>query len=265
MAASLFQKYGGFAKVSRVVLTFYDKVLDSDQIGPFFDDIDMSRMVDRNLETLRELALRMGSLAEAILAKSLRALAARDVALCREVQIDDLEIDRLDVAIDEAVLQVLATQAPVATDLRFVLSTRAIATDLERVGDLARNIAKSAARLAAPNAIEIPPRLGALANESRRLLRKALDCYADGDADLARRVLEQDELIDASESQVIRDAIAEIGAHPERCSQEVDLILIAKNLERVADHATNIAEDVILTAESLNLKHMAKLHAGREA
>ncbi|MCA9509698.1 MAG: phosphate signaling complex protein PhoU [Myxococcota bacterium] len=219
----------------------------------------MPRIVDRDLEALRETALRMGSLAEAIVAKSLRALATADPLLCKEVQEDDLEIDRLDVAIDAAVLELLATKAPVATDLRFVLATKSVATDLERVGDLARNIAKSAARLAAAPRIELPGKLDQLAGECTRLLRRALDCYADGDPERARRVLDQDDLIDASESRVIRDAIAEIAAHPELSSQEIDLILIAKNLERVADHATNIAEDVILIAEARNLKHREKL------
>jgi len=221
----------------------------------------MARIVDRNLESLRETALRMGSLSEAILAKSMRSLTSRDVALCAEVQHDDLEIDRLDIAIDDAVLEILATQSPVASDLRFVLSTKAVATDLERVGDLARNIAKSARRLAEIAPVEIPPKLGTLASEAQRLLRKALDSYADTDPIRARRVLEQDDRIDESEERVIRDAIAEITAHPEFSAQEVELILIAKNLERVADHATNIAEDVILTAESLNVKHSEKLAA----
>jgi len=223
----------------------------------------MVRLVDRDLENLRQLALRMGSLAEAILAKALRALADGDTALAKEVQEDDVAIDRLDVQIDEAVLDVLATKAPVAADLRFVLATLSMAADLERVGDLARNIAKSAARMAAADRVSLPPKLEMLAAESQRLLRKALDCYADRDAAGARRVLEQDDLIDANERRVIRDAVREITAHPESSSLEVDLILVAKNLERVADHATNIAEEVILIAEALNLKHSEKLQASR--
>ena len=222
----------------------------------------MTRIVDRDLQALRELALRMGSLSEEILAKSLRCL--KDADACAEVQQDDVEIDRLDVAIDDAVLELLATKAPVATDLRFVLSTKAIATDLERVGDLARNIAKCAAGLASAESIPIPPKLDALARDSQRLLHMALDCYAQGDPELARRVMEQDDFIDASETRVIREAIEQIAVHPERSSQQIDLILIAKNLERVADHATNIAEDVILIAEALNLKHSEKLQAGSE-
>ena len=223
----------------------------------------MTRIVDRDIEGLRELALRMGSHAEEILAKSLRSLL--DPGLCEEVQRDDIEIDRLDVAIDDAVLQLLATQAPVASDLRFVLATRSIATDLARVGDIARNIAKSAPRLGADSRFELPPRLETLSKDAQRLLRKSLDAYANTDAEEAQRILSEDDEIDAAESLVIRDAIAEMIRHPDLTSREVDLIMIAKNLERVADHATNIAEDVILTVEARNMKHLNKLAPEAEA
>ena len=221
----------------------------------------MTRIVDRGLQELRDKALRMGSLAEGILAKSLKALADRDAALCDEVQREDLEIDRLDVAIDADVLEILATQAPVAQDLRHVIATKTIATDLERVGDLARNIAKSARRLSERTAVPLPGGLDVLADDARRLLRKALDSFADQDADAARRVLDEDDRIDADEDRVIREALQEIAAHPEVSAQEVDLILVAKNLERVGDHATNIAEEVVLIAEARNLKHAEKLRA----
>ena len=221
----------------------------------------MTRIVERELEELREMTLRMGGLAEEILAKAMRSLV--DPSLCDEVQREDIEIDRIDVDIDDAVLELLATKAPVATDLRFVLATRSVATDLERVGDIARNIAKSAKRLGGGTSFQIPPRLDSLAKDTQRLLRKSLDSYANTDAEEARRVLTEDDEIDQAESRVIRDAIAEIAKHPEATSREVDLIMIAKNLERVGDHATNIAEDVILTVEAQNLKHAEKL-AGRE-
>ena len=238
----------------------YVPAISSDPLANTPGEHHMPRLVDRDIEGLRELALRMGTLAEAILAKSLRAVTERDIRLANEVQSDDLEIDRLDLAIDEVVLSILATKAPVAADLRFVMGTKTMATDIERVGDLARNIGKAAIRLA-QSPIELPPKLAELATQSARLFRKALDSYANTDAALAREVLAQDDIIDEGESRVIRDAIAEIAAHPEISSQEVDLILIAKNLERVGDHATNIAEDVILMAEALNLKHADKLAA----
>jgi len=218
----------------------------------------MSRIFDSVLDDLRERLLRMGSLAEAILDKALRAVWERRPELGREVRIDDLEIDRLDLDIDEAVLRALALQAPVAEDLRKVIAIKMMATDLERVGDLARNVAKSAIRLADRPPVSIPPKLHEVADDARRLLKDALDSFSDGDAAKALRVLDGDDRVDADQEQVVRQAIEEIGAHPELRSQEVDLILIAKNLERVADHATNIAEDVILATQARNVKHAQK-------
>ncbi len=203
----------------------------------------------------------MGSLSEAILDKAVRAVWERRVDLAREVQIDDLEIDRLDLDIDEAVLRALALQAPVAEDLRQVIAIKMMATDLERVGDLSRNIAKSAMRLAERAPIQIPPKLQEVADEARRLLKLSLDSYADADPAKAQAVLEADDRVDDDQERVVRDAIAAIGVHPEMTSQEVDLILIAKNLERVADHATNIAEDTILATEARNVKHEKKLQS----
>jgi len=219
----------------------------------------LTRIVDPVLNDLRQKILKMGSLAEAILEKSLQAVWKRDAGLAREVKIDDLEIDRLDLAVDEAVLRALATQAPMADDLRTVVASKMIATDLERVGDLARNIAKSALRLQERPPVDVPEGLRALADDARRIFRRSIDSYSDSDSERARAVLEDDDRIDAEEDRVIREAIEGIAAHPELGSQEVDFILIAKNLERVADHATNIAEDVIMLTEARNVKHAAKL------
>jgi phosphate transport system protein len=220
-------------------------------------------MVDPALLALREQLLRMASLAEAILAKALQSVWRRDAALAREVKIDDLDIDRLDVAIDDMVLRVLATQAPVADDLRNVIAAKMAAADLERVGDLARNIAKSAERLAERESIAVPPRLRTLADEAQRILHRALDAFVEHDPASAALVLADDDQVDADEDAVIRTAIEEMASHPELTSQEVDFILIAKNLERVADHATNIAEGVILATQARNVKHAAKLSASK--
>jgi len=219
----------------------------------------MTRIVDPVLEELRHDLIKMGGLAEAILDKSLRSIWERDSRLAREVAIDDLEIDRLDLEIDEAVLRILALQAPVADDLRNVIAVKMIATDLERVGDLARNIAKSGLRLASRTPVEASAKLRLLAGEAQRLLRHALDSFSDRDASKAEVVLSEDDQVDEDQDVVIRDAIEEIASNPESTSQKVDFILIAKNLERVADHATNIAEDVILVAQGRNLKHASKL------
>lgn len=213
----------------------------------------------REVDNLRQLALRMGGLAEGILDKSLRAVWNRDAHLAGEVAGDDLEIDRIDVEIDSAVLNVLALRAPVASDLRQTLAIKTMATDLERIGDLARNIAGCAARLADRHPITPPSLLRELADDSRRSLSRALQAFADLDGDLARTVLGEDDDIDEIEGRVIRESIGRIQAQPAASRQEIDLIFIAKNLERVADHATNIAEEVVLAAESVNLKHAEKL------
>ncbi|HBZ68839.1 MAG TPA: phosphate transport system regulatory protein PhoU, partial [Deltaproteobacteria bacterium] len=200
----------------------------------------MTRLFDSVIEDLRKTLLRMGGLAESILEKAVQSVWERKADLAAQVRQDDLDIDRLDVQIDERVLRALALQAPVAEDLRQVIAIKMMATDLERVGDIARNIAKSALRLAERPAVVLPPKLEEMADEARRMLKDSLDSFADGDPSKARAVLAADDRIDEDQDRVVRDAILEISAHPEFTSQEVDLIMIAKNLERVGDHATNI-------------------------
>ena len=213
----------------------------------------------REVDNLRHLALRMGGLAEGILDKSLRAVWNRDLGLSEQVMRDDLEIDRIDVDIDAAVLSVLALRAPVAVDLRQTLAIKTMATDLERIGDLARNIAGSARRLSEVDPLTPSPLLRTLADECQRSLSRALQAFADLDGALARAVLNEDDEIDEFEGRVIQQSIDRIQSHPASSRQEIEMIFIAKSLERVADHATNIAEEVVLAAESINLKHAEKL------
>jgi phosphate transport system protein len=214
---------------------------------------------ERDLDQLRQLALRMGGLAEEILANALRATWRREVPLAAAVKADDLEIDRIDVEIDEAVLNVLALRAPVAIDLRQVLAIKTMATDLERVGDLARNIAGCAQRLANRSPVAVPAELKTLAEAAQRALSESLGAFADLDVSRARAVLAADDEIDEIESRFIRDAIAKIEADPSTSGQQIDFMFVARSLERVGDHATNIAEHVVLAAESENLKHREKL------
>jgi len=221
--------------------------------------MSMTRTVDPILRDLREQALRMGSLAEAILARALRAAWERDFDLASRVAADDLAIDRLDLAIDEGVLRGLALQAPVAQDLRAVIAIKTMAIDLERVGDIARNVAKAAGRLAQRPRVTLPAQLVSLGDDSQRILRDALDAFGRSDADQARAVLAADDAIDAAQDEVVEHLIQELARQPECVAQRVDLIFIAESLERVGDHATNIAEDVILATEARNLKHADKL------
>ncbi len=215
--------------------------------------------VERDLESLRARAVRMAELCEGILAKSLRAVRERDPALAAEVKRDDLAIDQLDIEIDDLVLQILALDAPVASDLRHVIAIKSIATDLERIGDIARNIAGCARRLAEHPPIPLGEELDVLEAGSRSALRNAIEAFRTLDVELARAVLGSDDKIDELEGRIIRDAIGRLARTPQHTEQEIDLIFITKDLERVGDHATNIAEEVILAAEAKNLKHAAKL------
>jgi phosphate transport system protein len=219
----------------------------------------MRRVFDPFLDDLRETLLRMASRSEAILEKSLRSVWERDAQLAQQVPADDLEIDRLDVKVDDKVLKALALQAPVAGDLREVVAIKMIATDLERIGDLARNIAKSGSRLCLHPGTPTTPGLAKLATDAQKILRRALDAFIANDAAAAHAVLDDDDPIDAGEASVIVAAVRDIPEHPETASETVDMILIAKNLERIADHATNIAESVILISEARNVKHADKL------
>ena len=219
----------------------------------------MTRAMDPVLRELRESVLRMGSRAEAILDKALRAVVEHDGELARQVEADDLEIDRLDLELDGAVLRALALQAPVAADLRRVVAVKMIATDLERVGDIARNIAKSALRLSKLAEAPLPLVMIRLARSAQRMLHGALDAYSQEDAEAARAVLAQDEEVDRQQDEAVRCGLKEITGQPDHASYGVDLIFVAKNLERIGDHATNIAEDVILVAEARTVKHASKL------
>ncbi len=204
----------------------------------------------------------MGGLCESILDKALRAMSEGDLELAATVAQDDLEIDRLDVQIDEGVLKALALQAPVAADLRLVLAIKMVATDLERVGDIARNIAKSAGRLAGRGGAQaFPPKLLPMSRDVQHILRLALDSFSRTNPELAREVLDKDDAIDELEDEIVRDVLVDLEKQPQGASQDVEIIWIVKNLERVADHATNVAEQVILVAEARNVKHASKLAA----
>ncbi len=221
----------------------------------------MTRIVEPFIRDLRQQVLKMGRMAEAIVAKSMASVFDHNASLASEVPKDDLEIDRADVIIDEMVLRALALQAPVADDLRQVISIKMMATDLERVGDLARNIAKCAVRLIEKEDVVFPSKLEDLSVQSQRLLQRSLDSFSESDSDRAEMILAEDDLIDADQDIVVAETVKTLMKHPEISSQGVDIILIAKHLERIADHATNIAEEVIYWTDGRNVKHQDKLNS----
>ena len=207
------------------------------------------------LKTLKQRLLNMGALVEERVHRAVLALMERRPELAEEVIAADQEINDLQIEIDERCLKILATQTPVAVDLRFIAAAMKINSDLERMGDQAVNIAENTLKcLDKPPLkpfIDLP-RMAALAQE---MTRDALDAFVRRDAELARDVLRRDDEVDDLKDQVFRELLTYMMADPGTIERALSLILISRNLERVADHATNIAEDVIFMVEAKDVRH----------
>ena len=215
----------------------------------------MERHFDEELSELKTRLLLMGGRAEASVHKSIDALKRRDPVLAAELFQDDRIIDQLEVEIDERCIKLLALRQPVGQDLRFITSALKIVNDLERVGDHAVNIAQSAIKLSQEPElkplIDIP-RMGAI---STRMLTEALDAFVRNDAVAARAILTEDDEVDHLKSRLFRELLSYMIAKPESISRALELILVSRNLERVADLATNVAEEVVFIAEARVVKH----------
>ncbi len=225
---------------------------------PAAERIELERHFERELEALKEQLLLMGGRAEGIVLKSVEALRRLDAGLAREVYADDKVIDRMEIDIDERCLRLLALQQPMARDLRFITAALKINNDLERVGDHAVNIAGGVVRLAGQPLLKPLvdiPRMAALASG---MLHEILDAFVRRDAETARRVVLRDDEVDALNEQVFRELISYMIENPATIGRATELILVARNLERVADLATNIGEEVVFIAEARVIKHHAE-------
>lgn len=209
------------------------------------------------LQQLKTRLLEMGGIAEERVRVSVRALTERDEALVDDVLAGDAPLNELHIEIDTRCFKLLALHQPMAVDLRAIMSAIKINTDLERVGDLAVNIGEAARRyLAHPPVKELIdiPRMGDLA---QRMLRDALDAFVRRDVDLAQRVLDADDELDGLKTQVFRELLTYMLEDPHTIEPSLDLILVSRHLERVGDHATNIAEDVIFMVSARDVRHHA--------
>jgi phosphate transport system protein len=207
------------------------------------------------LELLKTRLLEMGGLAEDRVRMAVRALVVRDLAALETVLVSDEDINRLHIEIDDRCLKLLALHQPMAVDLRAIVSAVKINTDLERVGDLAINIAEAALRyLQHPPVKELVdiPRMATLAHG---MLRDALDAFVRRDLVLARQVLDRDDELDALKTQVFRSLLDHMTTDPETIQPALDLVLISRHLERIGDHATNVAEDVIFMVSARDVRH----------
>lgn len=219
--------------------------------------VTLGRHFLRDLEGLWGSVLKLSAVVEDALNRSVQALCAGRTDLAAEVCTTDLTVDRWEVQIERECLKVLALHQPVASDLRRVAAVLKISADLERMGDLARHIAKRVAKLADdPLAFPISPPLEELAVDALNQVHDSLDALTDCDTSLARRLIVGDREIDRHYRGVLKEIKQSIRDHPERIDNWLRLINTARNLERVADHASNIARAVIYLKEGDIVRHV---------
>jgi phosphate transport system protein len=220
----------------------------------------MTKYFEEDLDTLKQTLLRMAGKAEAMIHISVHALVQRDLGLADDLQAMEQEVNRLQVEIDDRAFKLLALQQPMAHDLRLIIAAMKISVDLERIGDQAINIYESTKVLLQfpllKPLIDIPK----MADIAEQMLRDSLDAFVDSDAAKARAVVTRDDEVDALKEQVFRELLTYMISDPRTIQVGLQLILVARHLERIADHATNIAEDVVYLVEAKDIRHHAEEH-----
>lgn len=219
----------------------------------------MERAIDSQLEDLKKMILLMGGHVEKSLAQVTTALLSKDIPGFEQVHAIEKLINEDHIKVDSACMSVLAKQGPVAKDLRLILSVIKINNDLERMGDQAVNISYSGkdylGRKPIPNQLGDIQRMSDIAG---RMVKGSLDSFVRGDTEQAKKILMMDDEIDALKNKVFKDCLAHMKSHSDEVEAALDLILIARNLERLGDHATNIAEDVIFAVTGKDIRHGGK-------
>jgi len=209
----------------------------------------------QELDELRARLLRMGGLAEQAVDRACQAYIARDLKLCHMVLEGETQINIVEREIDEMAFDLLAMQQPMAVDLRFILAVTKINADLERVGDQAVNIAERVMDMVELPKADLPVDIPRMATAVSAMVRRALESFIEGKAELAQAVLEMDNVVDRMKDEAFITLVKTMNEHPDITRQALDALLIARNLERVADHATNIAEDVIFWVRGADVRH----------
>ena len=224
----------------------------------------MERHFDQELQDLKDSLLTMGGRAEAVIQKSVESLKRRDPKLADEVITDDRVIDRIEIEIDEGCVSLLALRQPMAVDLRFITGVLKISNDLERVGDHAVNIAGCSKRLALEPPLKPLVDIPRMADLASGMLREALDAFVRHDAAAARSIGSRDDEVDNLNQQLFRELVSYMIEDPHTITRAMELILVARNLERVADLATNVAEEVVFITEARIIKHHADERVGND-
>ena len=214
------------------------------------------RHFHEELAALKQRLLDMSEIAERLVELAVSGLLTRDREKSELVVSGDKDLNSLEIEIDQRAIALLALQQPMARDLRFIIGTIKISSDLERVGDHAVNIAESSLRLIDSNATVIPgPELEDMARRARAMLSDALDAFTNADGALGREVCKSDDAVDSLHDSVFRILLTHMMADTRTITQSLELLLVSRNLERVADLATNIGEDAVYLAEGKQIKH----------
>jgi phosphate transport system protein len=223
----------------------------------------MTSYLRKDLEAIEKQLLYLAGEVEESVRRSITALLERRLDLAERVIGGDDEVDRREVELEEECLKVLALHQPVATDLRFLTACLKINNDLERVGDLAVNIAERAVQLSTQASIPVPARFRLMMETTASMLRDAIDAFVRGDAERARQICALDDDVDRANREIIGHLLDTMHTHPEFIDQALHFVSVSKNLERIADHATNIAEDVVYLVEGDIIRHRYHIKAMR--
>ncbi len=215
----------------------------------------MTKHLLRDLDHLKKQILLVGSMVEGAILKATTALLERRPELAAEVMHGDDAIDAREVMVEEECLKILALHQPVASDLRYIIMVLKVNNDLERMGDLAGNIAERAADLLKHDPVRVPPEFRSMVETVRRMVRDALDALVHSDVKLARRVLTADDVVDQVHRQMFREMQSMAQANPPAIEAAINMLSASRNLERIADQCTNIAEDVIFLVEGEIVRH----------
>jgi phosphate transport system protein len=221
--------------------------------------MSMKKHYREELGNLKETVLRMGGLVEQMTHRSIQALVERKVEMLAEVKAMESRVNQLHIDIDEICLEMIALRQPTAADLRFIAAAMKINTDMERIGDQAINVAERAESLLAVPPVKPLIDIPRMAEIAKEMLRDALDAFVRGNDQLAFETIKKDDMVDQLKDQVFRELLTYMMADPATITRALDLILVSRHLERIADHATNICEDVIFMVQGKDVRHQGPL------
>ncbi len=219
-----------------------------------------NRQYEEELRGLRTGLIKMGGLVESQIAEAIEALIERDTARARATIARDTEVNRMDVENDELAIRLLALHQPAASDLRFITTSLKITTDLERIGDNAVNICERVLELNEEPQLKPYIDIPRMATIAQSMVRDSVDAFMRDDPDLAEEVIDRDDEVDALNYQIYRELLSYMVEDPSSIARATRVLFVSKNLERVADHATNIAEMVVYMVKGRTIRHTEKKH-----